>query len=91
LALSDRTGDGVLAADGSKDEKIIEYLRDATSKDPICGPDWGFFLDSKGRSLSDPDLVRTNIFAVEFINKWQDARITVGVSMLSPSAWYNDN
>jgi hypothetical protein len=83
LALSDRSGDRIFATDESKDERIIEYLRDATSKDPNSVADWRFFLDSKGRSLSDPDLVRTYIFAVEFIDKWQDVRINVGVSYYS--------
>ena len=80
LASSDHTGDGFLAMDASQDERIVEYLRDATSKDPNNKANWQFFLDSKGKSLSDPDLVRINIFAVEFMEKWQDVRITVRVS-----------
>jgi len=63
-----------------KDQKVVEHLRDAISKDPDHAADWQFFLDSKGRSQSDADLVRSCVFAVKFVEKWQDARITLQVS-----------
>jgi hypothetical protein len=60
---------------------IIQYLRDTTERSPDRAyvAEWRFFIESKGRSLSDSDLIRSYTFAAGFIEKWQNARINIPV------------
>jgi hypothetical protein len=81
LSPSDLTESKVAVTNSAKDESIAEYLRDITSKDPDHAyvTEWKFFLESKGRTHSDGDLIRCYKFAVGFMEKWQDARIAIEV------------
>ena len=64
-----------------KDNSIIQYLRDVSSRDSdgSDAAEWRFFMDCKGKSLNDQDLIRSYEFAVKFMGKWQDARIVLEV------------
>ena len=81
LRSSEDNGEMVSAIDDSRDNQIVEYLRDVTSKDSdrSYAAEWHFFLECKGKSLCDADLIRSYVFAVQFMEKWQDARITLQV------------
>ena len=81
LSSSDHSGDKAARTDTTKDEAIVEYLRHVTSNNPdrSYAAEFRFFLESKGRSLSDADSIRAFTFAVKFAERWQDARITLDV------------
>ena len=65
----------------ARDDDIAEHMRHATSTDPnrSYAAEWRFFVESKGRSLTDRDLIRSYDFTLEFTRKWQDARIILDV------------
>jgi hypothetical protein len=71
--------------DDGKDAGIINHLCGVTSNDsdPSYISKWCFFLASKGKALTDANLIRTYTFAVDFIEKWQGMRITTKVSPFS--------
>jgi len=81
LSSSDVTERKVTVTNSAKEEDIAEYLREVTSKDPDQAyvAEWKFFLEGKGRVHCDGDLIRCCNFAVKFMDKWQDVRITLEV------------
>ena len=69
------------ALDDGRDASVVKHLCGVTSDDPDPSyvAEWRFFLSSKGKTLTDTNLIRTYTFAVDFVEKWQDVRITTKV------------
>ena len=85
-ASSDKRIKEISPLDDRKDAMIVKHISEVALNDPDPSyvAEWQFFLASKGRSLADTDLIRTYTFAVDFMEKWRNARITTRVRLDSP-------